>query len=299
MNRWSTWKKICPSLVRRCLWLIVPCALLSSLVLPAWGEDAEALRLLQGFWARQKTTLTGRLGNESDPGFVFVVPPDSSLWAPGSLVLLTQDKGLTPAGSSNAVFPRYAVRAFGDSRSDIAIIETLRFGQGGLDFANLPGILGGLGLLHTQSTTTQEELELLLERQGIHRLVIAFPDVQIHRIGRLDAELALSRVPETVRRLLVEPGLHIVSAAVLARTIQLRFDIARPDPTFQAALETLLGANLIWKAGIAEWRSPGLYLAVQTVRCTDFHTQKGRGALTDSTSEAQKMVERVLSVNTH
>ncbi len=274
--------------------LLAVFALLSLRAAAARAMDAEAFRLLQEFWGDQKTTLTGKLGSDADPGFVFVTPPDSSLWAPGSLLLVTDSAGITFAGSRETVFPAFSVSLLGSSRSDVAVLDDFVVGRGGVALSALPGILEGFGLLRAPGPMVGKELELLLKKQGVQRLLIAFPDAQIHRLGRLDVELYLSRAPDTARRLLDEPGIRMVSSSIFVKTVQLRFDPPNPDPAFKEGLEALLGTHLTWKAGAAEWQSRGLYVAIQTMRYVAPAKETAFGGLTDTTAETRAVVENIL-----
>jgi hypothetical protein len=274
--------------------LAAVCCTLASAA-PGVAEDARALQLLQSFWASQKSTLAGKLGGAADPGFVAVVPPDSAMWAPGNLLAVSEREGLTVLGSREAFFPASVVNILGDSRSDLAVIDDLVVGRDGVALTALPGILESLGLLRGHSSATENELTALFAREGAQRLRIAFPDVQIHRLGRLDVELYLPRAPAAVRQLLSAPETRIISSAVFLRTVQLRFDIPRPSPAFAQDLASILGTDLAWKGASAEWRSRGLYVAIQAARCPPPGQEEEGGGLQDATAEARETIGKILS----
>jgi hypothetical protein len=273
--------------------LLLALVLGSMLPSAAWAIEMEALRALREFWAHQKTTFAGWIGDASDVGFVPVLPPDSSLWTPGSLLRVTKDRGLVHAGSRET-FLR-SVPIIGKARSDSSVIGQLTVGEGGFPLSSLPGILEGLGVFAGGTPEVERELPGLLEQRGLRRVVVAFPDAQIHRLGDLDLAIHLQRAPEEVRKLATNPEIHIITSAVFVRTIQLRFDLHRPDAVFRATVERLLGTGWSWRAdGTAERRGQGLYVAIQTARHGEPGAEGGLGALMDTTEETRNIFNQTL-----
>lgn len=267
--------------------------LVAMLPQSAWAADVEALRSLRDFWAHQKSTFVGWLGDGSDVGFLPVLPPDSSLWTPGSLLRISRDRGLVHAGSRET-FLR-SVPIMGKTRSDSSLIGQLTIGEGGVPLSSLPGILEAMGVFAEGAPGAERELADLLERRGLRRVVLAFPDAQIHRLGDLDLTIHLQRAPEEVQKLVANPEIHIVTSAVFVRSIQLRFDLHRPDAAFRASVESLLGAGWSWRAdGTATRRGQGLYVAIQTARYGRPEADGGPGPLIDTTEEARNIFDQTL-----
>ncbi len=284
---------------------VLTLALSSPVTLGADVKRIEVLRQLMDYWAKQASSFAGWLGAGSDPGYVPVAPPDSSLWAPGTLLLLSETNGLQQIGSREKLAPTCGLRALGKDRSDIAVLKSFVFGSGKEDqlkLQDLPGILEAFGIVRTQPTSLIEDLQAAFGRYGVHRVTMSLPDAQVHRLLSSDLKTCLEEdASEGTRHLLANSQARLITAAVFLKTIQLRFDVDTVDPGLIKVLESIFGVRLKSPGdGSLELDSRGLYVAIQTAHYTPQAGISRPGgeakevSLTESTGETRDALTRLI-----
>lgn len=277
----------------------------STEALPADSHRIDALRALTDYWASQASNLGGWLGGGTDPGYVPVAPPDSSLWLPGSLLLLSDIGGFQQIGSRERFISTRSVKVLGRAHADVAILESLPFGPGDsgrFRLQDLPGVLEAFGVVRTRSDTLTEELLAEFNRCSVSHAAILLPDAQVHRLASADLEVFLEEdAPEKTLHLLSEPGVRVITSAVFLRTVQLRLDGGKCDPGLSEVLERLFGTSLKSRSdGSLKFETRGVYVAIQTARLVRARpAASGGGAaensLVDATEETRNILARLLS----
>ncbi len=288
--------------------LLVPalalCAPVSRAADSQHSQRAAAIRLLTDYWASQHSSFEGWLGG-SDPGYVPVAPPDSSLWPPGTLVLLTETGGLVPVGSPERFVPSRKVKVLGQSGSDVAVLGNLIFGSQGVgqfQLQDLAGVLETLGLLRMPSDAAGE-LRAELARSGVQRVTLSFPNAQVHRLAPSDLEIYLENTDSsTARRLLAEPAMRLITAAVFLKNVRLRLDATANSSGVTSWLKQAFGAELRARGdGAVDFNARGVYVAVQTSRfvlpaLTEIAGGKAaQASMIDSTLETRGVLTRLLA----
>jgi hypothetical protein len=79
------------------------------------------------------------------------------------------------------------------------------------------------------------------------------------------------------------------------RTIRIQFDAMQPSRALIQDLAAILGTPLDWKLGAAEWRTKGLYVAIQTARYIPSKLPQ-EGVLRDTTSETRETLQRIVTL---
>jgi hypothetical protein len=167
---------------------------------------------------------------------------------------------------------------------------------------DLPGVLEAFGVVRTQPTNLIEDLQAAFGRYGVHRVTMSLPDAQVHRLLSSDLKTCLEEdSSETMRHLLADSQVRLITAAVFLKTIQLRFGVDTVDPGLVKILESIFGTRLKSPGdGSLELDSRGLYVAIQTAH---YAPQAGisqpRGeakevALTESTEETRDALTRLI-----
>jgi hypothetical protein len=292
---------------------IVPTVLLGlvlALALPGFlSADAQrvaALRTLTSYWATQTSSLGGWLGEGIDPGYVPVAPPDSSLWSPGTLLLLSESGGFQQIGSREKFIPARSIKVLGKERSDVAVLDNLVFGPGEGDrfrLQDLPGVLEAFGVVRTRSATLAEDLQAELGRFGVRRVTVSLSDAQVHRLAPSDLKVYLEEgAAEKTRLMLAEPRICVVTSAVFLRTVLLRLDTSKVAPELVDAIKKLFGTSLKLRSdGSLVLETRGIYVAIQTGRYAvptptgDFRREATGTLLIDTTRETRNSLARLLA----
>lgn len=279
---------------------LIGVSLISASVVADKGDSQRisAIRALSGFWATQASTLGGWLNSTMEPGFVPVVPPDSSLWSPGALLRVDPRIGFQPIGSSEQFLPHRKVAVLGKDSDDVAVLDSLVFGVAPEDrfrLEDLPGILEALGVLRMRSRSVAADLKGEFDRQGVRRLTILFPDAQVHRLAFSDLEAFLqNEASEPTRQLLAKPGVHMITSAIFLKTVQLRIEADRPSVHLKSSLEKILGSRLrTGPDGALDYATrAGMYVAIQT---GERRISEGHLEFIDSTKETRQVLESLLT----
>ena len=149
--------------------------------------------------------------------FVSVFPPDSSLWAPGTLLGI-RGASLQRLGDIGDLGSRIDVPQVGSRREDAVLLSTVRIGKEELEQEDLTRLLTELGRLQPKQS---DSLDRWLLGSGVEFVEVLLPDAQIHRLSRIRLHRLLADLH--ARDLEWPAGAHVVESALFQRGLELRF----------------------------------------------------------------------------